>query len=318
MSRKGNKMTQCEKRKIILELLNQKPGLDIPKLFVALNEPEMAVRDELKTLKQSNDRLRGQLASLQSRNDELETYAQTVSHDLKNPLAIIIAYCDTIRFVGDLTSKELQELLQQITSTSYEMNAIIDNLLLLSEVRKVDKLTGSLEMAMVMANVQKRLSKMIKEYDGHITFPRAWPAALGYAPWIEEVWVNYISNALKYGGQSPWVKLGAETQPDGMVRFWIRDNGPGLTPESQARLFSPFTQLGKVHKSGHGLGLSIVRQIVEKQGGQVGVESQSGKGCLFFFTLPSSHLMPEAVSGHVDSRSRRKARPVRELDSISA
>ena len=311
-------MTQCEKRKIILELLNQKPGLDIPKLFEALNEPEMAVREELETLKQSNDRLREQLASLQFRNAELETYAHTVSHDLKNPLSVIIASCDTIRFVTDLTPDESQEFLQQITSTSYEMNAIIDNLLLLSEVRKVDALTGSLEMAMVMSNVLKRLRKTIKEYDGRISFPRTWPAALGYAPWIEEVWINYISNALKYGGQSPWLKLGAETQPDGMVRFWIRDNGPGLTPESQARLFSPFTQLGEVHKSGHGLGLSIVRQIVEKQGGQVGVESQSGKGCLFFFTLPASQPMIEAVSKSIDTRFRPKARLVRELDSISA
>jgi two-component system, sensor histidine kinase and response regulator len=311
-------MTQSEKRKIILELLNQKPGLDVPKLFEAMNGSEIAVRDELETLKQSNDRLREQLASLQSRNEELETYAHTVSHDLKNPLAIIIASCDTIRFVTDLTPDESQEFIQQITSTSYEMNAIIDNLLLLSEVRKVDALTGSLEMALVVANVQKRLRQMIKEYDGRITFPRTWPAALGYAPWIEEVWVNYISNALKYGGQSPWVQLGAVTQPDDMVRFWIRDNGPGLTAEGQARLFSPFTQIGTVHESGHGLGLSIVRRIVEKLGGQVGVESEEGKGSLFFFTLPASQPMIEAVSKSVDTRFKPKARLVRELDSISA
>jgi signal transduction histidine kinase len=77
-------------------------------------------------------------------------------------------------------------------------------------------------------------------------------------------------------------------QPDGTVRFWIRDNGPGLTPEEQTRLFTPFTRLDQAHAKGHGLGLSIVRRIVEKLGGQVGVESKVGQGSLFTFTLPGA------------------------------
>jgi two-component system sensor histidine kinase/response regulator len=77
-------------------------------------------------------------------------------------------------------------------------------------------------------------------------------------------------------------------QPDGMVRFWVRDNGPGITPEAQSRLFTPFTRLDQVSIQGHGLGLSIVRRIVEKLGGQVGVESQVRQGSVFSFTLPSA------------------------------
>jgi two-component system sensor histidine kinase/response regulator len=106
-----------------------------------------------------------------------------------------------------------------------------------------------------------------------------------------------MSNALKYGGQPPRVELGAHLLPsvpsdDGeeekgrMGCFWIRDNGRGLTPEEQARLFTPFTRLDQVSAKGHGLGLSIVRRIVEKMGGQVGVESQVGEGSTFSFTLP--------------------------------
>ena len=68
----------------------------------------------------------------------------------------------------------------------------------------------------------------------------------------------------------------------------MRDNGPGLTPEEQARLFTPFTRLDQVRARGHGLGLSIVRRIVEKLGGQVGVESEVGRGSFFFFTLPGA------------------------------
>jgi signal transduction histidine kinase len=76
-------------------------------------------------------------------------------------------------------------------------------------------------------------------------------------------------------------------QPDGMVRFWVQDNGPGLTAEEQAALFQPFTRLDKVRARGHGLGLSIVRRIVEKLGGQVGVDCPAGGGCAFRFTLPA-------------------------------
>ena len=73
-----------------------------------------------------------------------------------------------------------------------------------------------------------------------------------------------------------------------MIRFWVRDNGPGLTPEEQARLFAPFERLHRGRAEGHGLGLSIVRRIVEKLGGQAGVESEPGQGSLFFFTLPAA------------------------------
>jgi two-component system sensor histidine kinase/response regulator len=100
------------------------------------------------------------------------------------------------------------------------------------------------------------------------------------------VWANYISNAIKYGGRPPHIELGATAQDDGMVRFWVRDNGAGLTPEEQTRLFIPFTRLDQVQVKGHGLGLSIVRRIVGKLGGQVGVESQVGQGSVFSFTLP--------------------------------
>jgi signal transduction histidine kinase len=136
---------------------------------------------------------------------------------------------------------------------------------------------------------------MIQTCRAEIVLPdaSAWPEALGYAPWVEEIWVNYLSNALKYGGTpaaSLRVELGATAQDDGMVRFWVRDNGPGLSPEEQAQLFTPFTRLDRVRAKGHGLGLSIVRRIVERLGGQAGVESQgvSGRGSVFYFTLPGA------------------------------
>jgi signal transduction histidine kinase len=242
----------------------------------------------LRNLTLSEARLRDQAAALQARNEELDAYAHTVAHNLKNPLTVIITTSDILTDIPNLKRKEAMEFTRQIRSMAYEMNNIIDNLLLLSEARKVEVPAEPVDMARVVANIRRRLSYLIKEQRARISSPKNWPTAIGYAPWIEEVWANYLSNALKYGGQPPCVELGAAIQPDGMIRFWARDHGPGIPTEAQARLFKPFTQLGKARKGGHGLGLSIVGRIVEKLGGQVGVESEVGRGSLFFFTLPAA------------------------------
>ena len=73
-----------------------------------------------------------------------------------------------------------------------------------------------------------------------------------------------------------------------MVCYWVRDHGPGLTAEQQARLFVEFSRLDRPEKLGHGLGLAIVRRVMERLGGQVGVESRPGEGCTFWFTLPAA------------------------------
>jgi signal transduction histidine kinase len=104
---------------------------------------------------------------------------------------------------------------------------------------------------------------------------------------VEEIWANYVSNAIKYGGSPPRVELGGDELPDGKVRFWVRDNGVGLSKEDQSKLFRIFTRLGQSDASGHGLGLSIVESIAERLKGQVGVESEVGQGSLFYFILPA-------------------------------
>jgi signal transduction histidine kinase len=110
---------------------------------------------------------------------------------------------------------------------------------------------------------------------------------LGYGPWVEEVWFNYLSNSIKYGGRPPLVELGHDEDVSG-VRFWVRDNGPGLTPEEQVRLFAPSAKRDRLQENQYGLGLALVQRIVEKLGGQVGVESEEGQGSLFYFTLPAA------------------------------
>jgi two-component system sensor histidine kinase/response regulator len=160
-------------------------------------------------------------------------------------------------------------------------------LLMLSAVRKAEVKMTPLDLASTVDEAQQRLAHMIEKHQVEIIVSNNWPAVLGHGPWVEEVWVNYLSNAIKYGGQPPRIELGATVRPDGTVCLWVRDNGPGIPPEAQTRLFTPFTRLDQIRADGHGLGLSIVRRIVEKLGGQVGVESKVGQGSTFFFTLPA-------------------------------
>jgi predicted ATPase/signal transduction histidine kinase/tRNA A-37 threonylcarbamoyl transferase component Bud32 len=226
--------------------------------------------------------------SLIASNAELDAFARTVAHDLKNPLGAVAGYSEyLLDNLGELEPGEAEKVLENIRRASHNASSIVDELLLLAGVRKQKVQAVPLDMRAIVRQVQQRMAYMLREYGGELTAPSVWPTALGYAPWIEEAWTNYISNGLKYGGSPPRLSLGAGPEPDGQVRFWVRDHGPGVPVESQGRLFAEFTRLDEVRAEGHGLGLSIVRRIIERLGGRVGVESTPGEGSLFFFTLPT-------------------------------
>ncbi|MBN1963355.1 MAG: PAS domain-containing protein [Anaerolineae bacterium] len=237
---------------------------------------------------------------------ELDAFSHTVAHDLKNPLHTVRGYTDLIR--ADLQklerNPELAALLRptikaatELSHATDKMGDIIDELLVLAGVRRGNVTPRPLDMAVIVAEAMSRLTYLIAEHEAEIEVTRAWPVALGHAPWVEEVWTNYLSNAIKYGGRPPRVEVGASALANGCVSFWVRDNGPGLTPAEQGHLFAPFERLDTVRAEGHGLGLSIVRRIVEKLDGQVGVESTPGAGCTFTFTLPAAPRGETVISG---------------------
>jgi signal transduction histidine kinase len=216
-----------------------------------------------------------------------------VAHDLKNPLSALVGYTHLIESRHARMSMDmLIQNLQTIGRNARKMANIIEELLLLSSVRKVEDVeTGTVEMDAIVNDAVHRLDDMIKDYDAVINIQDQWPKSTGYGPWIEEVWVNYLSNALKYGGEPPQVEIGAmrlATNGRDKVRFWVQDNGDGLTPEEQGKLFAQFERLNQTRAEGHGLGLSIVQRIMDKLGGDVGVESQVGEGSRFWFTLPAA------------------------------
>lgn len=250
--------------------------------------------------------LREYALELQARNEDLNAYAHTVAHDLKVPLNPIIGFAEILeKEYNTLPDEELRRYLGIIARTGRKMNFIIEELLLLAEVSTERTKLSPLAMGSIVTEARRRLASMIEEYQPEITLPDAWPLVWGHGLWVEEVWVNYISNAIKYGGQPPRLELGATLQSDGMVRFWVRDNGYGLTPQEQAQLFTPFTRLSQVRATGHGLGLSIVRRIVEKLDGTVGVESQVGRGSVFSFTLRQAEANGPGLGGREPASTDR-------------
>ncbi|MBN1249852.1 MAG: HAMP domain-containing histidine kinase, partial [Anaerolineae bacterium] len=252
-------------------------------------------------LRQSEVTLRQKAEDLAARNAELDAFAHTVAHDLKTPLSLLTGYTSFMA-AGEVNDDpaQLDWCVRAIGQSARKMHNIIDELLLLSSVRKVGEVAlQPLDMGEIVSDVLIRLSDLIDQEHAEVATPMAWPIAWGYAQWIEEVWANYISNALKYGGAPPRIEVGAtlldaEAPTDGPVsiRFWVRDNGDGLTDEQQARLFIPFERLDQARAKGYGLGLSIVQRIMEKLGGAAGVESPGvpGQGSTFYFDLPQADL----------------------------
>lgn len=249
-------------------------------------ETQLSVRRLQRQLTQANRELADHLDELTARNAELDAFAHTVAHDLKNPLQVILGLNEILMEDYGQKSGQLREMLSTISGVGHKMEEIISELLLLAELHKADIALHPLNMRPLIRGAQERLSNMIQEMGATIIEPETWPLALGYGPWIETVWTNYVSNAVKYGGRPPRVELGAEIV-GGFVRFWVRDNGNGLTEAQQAKLFQPLQRLDVSQMEGQGLGLSIVRRIIERLDGQVGLKSQPGEGSEFSFFLPA-------------------------------
>lgn len=272
----------------VLEIVNKVDGAFIQNdltLIEALAAPAAIAIDNAHMVMA----LRHRAQELQERNEELDAFAHMVAHDLKGPLSTLIGYADVMNdYIDSITPEELQENLDAILRSGRKMTNIIEELLLLAGVRKTDVTPEPLLMRSVINGAISRLENIVEESGADITIQTNLPTAMGYAPWLEEVWANYIDNAIKYGGVPLKLSIGADEAENGRLRFWVHDNGQGLSPEQQAKLFIPFTRLSQIRAEGYGLGLSIVHRIISKLHGSVGVDSAPGKGSTFWFTLPQA------------------------------
>jgi signal transduction histidine kinase len=158
---------------------------------------------------------------------------------------------------------------------------------------------GRLEAEMSAVNVSPMLAKLVDEYQDiaagrQQTLALEAPADLnvwGNERLLREAVVNYITNAIKYTPEGGSIRVSAQRMED-VVRVTVADDGPGIAPEDQPRLFAEFQRLARPDDSaaprGTGLGLSIVRRVVEAHGGSVGLESRLGEGSSFFLDLPAA------------------------------
>ena len=222
--------------------------------------------------------------------EDLDAFAGNVAHDLKGPLTGMVGYAAVLGEQieeGDLDG--VSESAAMVQLHVQKLTHIIDDLLLLARVRQdMPVLIEALDMVPIVVQALRRLDYLIRAREAVVTVTEGvWPMAMGYAPWVEAVWTNYISNALKYGGNPAHITLGVDPPKAGYVRFWVRDNGTGIAAQNLERLFEPFARFNPGAASGHGLGLSIVRRIVSRLNGTVQVESTPGQGSTFSFVLPA-------------------------------
>ncbi len=234
------------------------------------------------------EELRRHSYSLEEQNAELDAFAHTVAHDLKNHVFAVVGNAELLLDAEPQGTQ--RDLVAAVLRSGHKMAQIIEELLLLAQVRRAAVAHTPVNMAEIVAEVQARVLPLLVEQGGELIIgaPEKWPVALGYAPWLEEVWYNYISNAIKYGGVPPRVELGAERQDDGHVCFWVHDNGRGLTAQQMEKLFAEFSRVHSAGAGGHGLGLSIAKRIIDRLDGEVSVQSQLGAGSTFRFTLPAA------------------------------
>ena len=245
---------------------------------------------DISDYKEAEAQIQHYTEELEVRNRDLDAFARTVAHDLKKPLQGIVGYASLIEMDFSAVAPDLKLFIDSILESAANMVEMIDGLLLLARLRDSQEVAEPVSPVDAARAALRRFGQDLAERVIRLTLDEDMPAVLAYGPWLEEVFANLISNAIKYIGRSnaaPVISIHARREED-RVRCEVQDNGLGISVEDQARLFEQFKRFHHAEASGTGLGLSIVKRIVEKMGGQVGVESAEGTGSTFWFTLPAA------------------------------
>jgi signal transduction histidine kinase/DNA-binding response OmpR family regulator len=241
---------------------------------------------------QSTLETHAQVQALEGRNESLYAYSSTIAHDLKAPLGAIMGYTDVVRLLLGVhaTSPQIDQYLTSITDSASAMSDMITRLLWLAKLDHPQAAVVAVDTTTAIHAALMRLHYHIERRGVQVIMPEEFPPVIGHEAWVEEVFANLISNAVKYMGDDnpqPTLEI-AYIYPSGTeyVRFEVRDNGIGISQDDLHKLFASFSRLNKVAVEGLGLGLVIVRRIVIALGGELGVESEVGRGSTFWFTLP--------------------------------
>lgn len=250
---------------------------------------EKLVDDRTQQLAEQTKALESQTKILVEQNSELNAFAHTVAHDLKHPITSLIGISTLLSKAFDsLDKNQQQEFLQQMLQSSIKMNSMINGLLQLASLRSDEQPeTSIVDMNVLVQDALENLSTLVHEYNPVLMVYPNMPRLQSHGQWIEEIWLNYISNAFKYGGKPACITIGFDKSEAGhSYTFWVEDHGPGVPPHQAARLFTEFSRLHTLRKDSHGLGLSIVKRICNKLGWQCGYEPNNASGSRFWFSLP--------------------------------
>ena len=255
----------------------------------ALQEVSERKRTE-KALIENEKKLEATLAELADKNTELETFVYTVSHDLKTPIVTIEGFIGALREdFGDMIDENAEKYLNYMSDASRKMEVLINDLLYLSRIGRLPERKGEFSFDDLMKKVLKTLQPHIDESGVTLNVEKGLPLIYGEIERLGQVIENLLSNAVKYMGKenpAPRIDVGVMEQ-GGQKVFFVRDNGIGIEKHYYSKIFEIFQRLpsGKKIGGGTGVGLTIVKRIIEHHGGIIWLESEPGKGTTFYFTL---------------------------------
>ncbi len=248
-----------------------------------VTEQVLARRD----VERKADELARAARALEASNRELDQFAYVASHDLKAPLRGIANLATWIgEDLGDAVEGEVAENLRLLQGRVHRMEGLIDGILQYSRAGRAREKPGRVDTAELAAEVVELLAPPAQ---ARVEVAAGMPVLHTERLPLQQVLMNLVGNAVKYGGAEPVVHVSAR-DAGGACEFAVRDSGPGIAPEYHDRIFGIFQMLeARDRVEGTGIGLSIVKKLVESRGGRVWVESQVGSGSTFRFLWPATH-----------------------------
>lgn len=242
---------------------------------------------------QLEERVRARTAELQERNEELEAFGYSISHDLRAPLRAMEGFSQALlEDYGDRLDATGRGYAERVVTATRRMDQLILDLLAYSRVTRSDVRLGRLELGRLVQGAVEQLDAEVRNRGARIVV-ESLPPVVGHEATLAQVIANLLGNGIKFvpPDRTPEIRVRAERR-DGTVRLWVEDNGIGIAPEHHDRVFRIFERLhGTDDFPGTGIGLAIVRKGVERMGGRVGLDSKVGGGSRFWVDLPAAEAM---------------------------